>query len=175
MNPALPTTPDSLLILYTTPGQPLEVIKTQMASQRGDAMSTALSKVWGRGGVFGCESSLVPSLDPAPTDSSAVSLPGSPAELSSQVVSPDPLRLYRDSGRGLLSKHRRQCTRCVLLLAETDGLRSNPGKVVSCCSPLLRLRAPRATWDCLLPLLDCLEVWEEESLRRTRRWEYALA
>jgi hypothetical protein len=40
----------------TTLGQPLEVIKTQMASQRGDTMSQALKKVWSRGGVLGCES-----------------------------------------------------------------------------------------------------------------------
>lgn len=38
----------------TTLGQPLEVVKTQMASQRGDTMGTALRKVWGRGGVLGC-------------------------------------------------------------------------------------------------------------------------
>lgn len=39
----------------TTLGQPLEVIKTQMASQRSDTMGTALKKVWARGGVTGCE------------------------------------------------------------------------------------------------------------------------
>lgn len=39
----------------TTLGQPLEVVKTQMASQRGDTMSQALKKVWSRGGVLGCE------------------------------------------------------------------------------------------------------------------------
>lgn len=39
----------------TTLGQPFEVIKTQMASQRSDPMAVALKKVWARGGVFGCE------------------------------------------------------------------------------------------------------------------------
>lgn len=43
----------------TTLGQPLEVIKTQMASQRGDTMLVALRKVWNRGGVLGCTFSLV--------------------------------------------------------------------------------------------------------------------
>ena len=38
----------------TTLGQPLEVVKTQMASQRGDSMGTALRKVYARGGVKGC-------------------------------------------------------------------------------------------------------------------------
>lgn len=39
----------------TTLGQPFEVIKTQMASQRSDPMAVALKKVWARGGVLGCE------------------------------------------------------------------------------------------------------------------------
>ena len=38
----------------TTLGQPLEVVKTTMASHRGDTFGQALSRVWGRGGVFGC-------------------------------------------------------------------------------------------------------------------------
>jgi hypothetical protein len=41
----------------TTLGQPLEVLKTQMASSRGDSMATAFKKVWSRGKVLGCESS----------------------------------------------------------------------------------------------------------------------
>lgn len=41
------------LFEVTTLGQPFEVVKTQMASQRGDSMGTALSKVWGRGGPLG--------------------------------------------------------------------------------------------------------------------------
>ncbi|GAA5955209.1 hypothetical protein JCM5350_005443 [Sporobolomyces pararoseus] len=44
----------------TTLGQPLEVVKTQMASQRGDTMSQALKKVWGRGGVLGFYQGLIP-------------------------------------------------------------------------------------------------------------------
>lgn len=44
----------------TTLGQPLEVVKTQMASQRGDSMSTSLKKVWGRGGVLGFYQGLIP-------------------------------------------------------------------------------------------------------------------
>lgn len=39
----------------TTLGQPLEVVKTQMASARGDPMKVALQKVWARGGPLGCE------------------------------------------------------------------------------------------------------------------------
>ncbi|GAA5896829.1 Yhm2p [Sporobolomyces salmoneus] len=44
----------------TTLGQPLEVVKTQMASQRGDTMSQALKKVWSRGGVLGFYQGLIP-------------------------------------------------------------------------------------------------------------------
>lgn len=40
----------------TTLGQPLEVTKTTMAANRGDTFATALTRIWGRGGVFGCES-----------------------------------------------------------------------------------------------------------------------
>jgi len=39
----------------TTLGQPLEVVKTTMAANRSDSFGGALSRVWGRGGVFGCE------------------------------------------------------------------------------------------------------------------------
>ena len=38
----------------TTLGQPLEVVKTTMAANRGDKMASALGRVWARGGVFGC-------------------------------------------------------------------------------------------------------------------------
>lgn len=38
----------------TTLGQPLEVVKTTMAANRGDSMATALGRVWARGGVLGC-------------------------------------------------------------------------------------------------------------------------
>lgn len=43
-------------VQVTTLGQPLEVVKTQMASARGDTMAQALKKVWSRGGVLGCAS-----------------------------------------------------------------------------------------------------------------------
>lgn len=39
----------------TTLGQPLEVIKTTMAANRGDSFTGALGRIWGRGGVFGCK------------------------------------------------------------------------------------------------------------------------
>lgn len=39
----------------TTLGQPLEVIKTTMAANRGDGFTTALSRIWGRGGPLGCK------------------------------------------------------------------------------------------------------------------------
>lgn len=39
----------------TTLGQPLEVVKTTMAANRTDTFAGALSRVWSRGGVFGCK------------------------------------------------------------------------------------------------------------------------
>lgn len=42
------------LFEVTTLGQPLEVIKTTMAANRGDRFSTALWRIWNRGGVLGC-------------------------------------------------------------------------------------------------------------------------
>lgn len=39
----------------TTLGQPLEVVKTTMAANRGDNMVAAITRIWGRGGVFGCK------------------------------------------------------------------------------------------------------------------------
>jgi hypothetical protein len=39
----------------TTLGQPLEVVKTTMAANRGDSFTGALSRIWGRGGVLGCK------------------------------------------------------------------------------------------------------------------------
>jgi hypothetical protein len=39
----------------TTLGQPLEVVKTTMAANRGDSFATALGRIWGRGGVLGCK------------------------------------------------------------------------------------------------------------------------
>lgn len=44
----------------TTLGQPLEVVKTTMAANRGDTFRCALGKVWGRGGVFGFYQGLIP-------------------------------------------------------------------------------------------------------------------
>lgn len=44
----------------TTLGQPLEVVKTQMASNRTQTMTQALSTVWSRGGVMGFYQGLIP-------------------------------------------------------------------------------------------------------------------
>lgn len=44
----------------TTLGQPLEVVKTQMASNRTQGMGEALRTVWSRGGVFGFYQGLIP-------------------------------------------------------------------------------------------------------------------
>ncbi|KAK1639382.1 mitochondrial DNA replication protein YHM2 [Colletotrichum phormii] len=44
----------------TTLGQPLEVVKTTMAANRGDGFGTALGRIWGRGGVFGFYQGLIP-------------------------------------------------------------------------------------------------------------------
>lgn len=48
------------LFEVTTLGQPLEVVKTTMAANRADGMSTALSRVWARGGALGCEYTFLP-------------------------------------------------------------------------------------------------------------------
>jgi hypothetical protein len=44
----------------TTLGQPLEVVKTTMAANRGDSFGKALSRVWSRGGVLGYYQGLIP-------------------------------------------------------------------------------------------------------------------
>ncbi|EFQ32971.1 hypothetical protein CGRA01v4_00561 [Colletotrichum graminicola] len=44
----------------TTLGQPLEVIKTTMAANRGDGFGSALGRIWGRGGVLGFYQGLIP-------------------------------------------------------------------------------------------------------------------
>lgn len=44
----------------TTLGQPLEVVKTTMAAHRGDGFSSALGRVWSRGGVLGFYQGLIP-------------------------------------------------------------------------------------------------------------------
>jgi len=44
----------------TTLGQPLEVVKTQMAANRSQSMAQALHSVWARGGVTGFFQGLIP-------------------------------------------------------------------------------------------------------------------
>lgn len=44
----------------STLGQPLEVVKTQMGSNRTQTMSQALKTVWSRGGVLGFYQGLIP-------------------------------------------------------------------------------------------------------------------
>ncbi|ANB11331.1 Yhm2p [Sugiyamaella lignohabitans] len=44
----------------TTLGQPLEVIKTTMAANRGDSFPSAIKRIAGRGGVFGFYQGLIP-------------------------------------------------------------------------------------------------------------------
>ncbi|KAJ3414929.1 hypothetical protein HDV05_005878 [Chytridiales sp. JEL 0842] len=48
------------LFEVSTLGQPFEVIKTQMAANRGQSMPTAIGTIWGRGGVFGFYQGLIP-------------------------------------------------------------------------------------------------------------------
>lgn len=47
------------LFEVTTLGQPLEVVKTTMAANRGDSFGTALGRIWGRGGPLGCKQSFL--------------------------------------------------------------------------------------------------------------------
>jgi Mitochondrial carrier protein len=44
----------------TTLGQPLEVLKTQMAANRSQTMLQATKNVWNRGGVAGFYQGLIP-------------------------------------------------------------------------------------------------------------------
>jgi len=44
----------------STLGQPLEVMKTTMAANRGDGMVGAVARIWSRGGVFGFYQGLIP-------------------------------------------------------------------------------------------------------------------
>lgn len=44
----------------TTLGQPLEVLKTQMAANRTQTMAQAFRTVWSRGGFFGFYQGLIP-------------------------------------------------------------------------------------------------------------------
>ncbi|EJD04056.1 mitochondrial carrier [Fomitiporia mediterranea MF3/22] len=48
------------MIEVTTLGQPLEVIKTQMAANRSETMLQALRTVWSRGGISGFYQGLIP-------------------------------------------------------------------------------------------------------------------
>ncbi|KAG5751333.1 hypothetical protein H9Q69_012118 [Fusarium xylarioides] len=48
------------LFEVTTLGQPLEVVKTTMAANRGDSMAAALGRVWARGGPLGFYQGLIP-------------------------------------------------------------------------------------------------------------------
>jgi Mitochondrial carrier protein len=44
----------------TTLGQPLEVLKTQMAANRSESMIQAFRTIWSRGGVLGFYQGLIP-------------------------------------------------------------------------------------------------------------------
>ncbi|RJE26064.1 mitochondrial DNA replication protein [Aspergillus sclerotialis] len=44
----------------TSLGQPLEVIKTTMAANRGDSFAGAMGRIWGRGGILGYYQGLIP-------------------------------------------------------------------------------------------------------------------
>ena len=44
----------------TSLGQPLEVIKTTMAANRGDSFAGAMARIWGRGGILGYYQGLIP-------------------------------------------------------------------------------------------------------------------
>ncbi|RAL07307.1 putative mitochondrial DNA replication protein (Yhm2) [Aspergillus homomorphus CBS 101889] len=48
------------LFEVTTLGQPLEVIKTTMAANRGDSFAGAMGRIWGRGGILGYYQGLIP-------------------------------------------------------------------------------------------------------------------
>lgn len=43
------------LFEVTSLGQPLEVMKTTMAANRGDGMGGAVARIWSRGGLLGCK------------------------------------------------------------------------------------------------------------------------
>lgn len=50
----------SRFVQVTTLGQPLEVLKTQMAANRSQSMFQAIQTVWSRGGVLGFYQGLIP-------------------------------------------------------------------------------------------------------------------
>src|SRR6202044_1948390 len=53
-----------LLLQVTTLGQPLEVLKTQMAANRAQTMLQATKTVWSRGGIAGFYQGLIPWVRP---------------------------------------------------------------------------------------------------------------
>ncbi|TFK56963.1 mitochondrial carrier [Heliocybe sulcata] len=50
----------AIMNMVTTLGQPLEVIKTQMAANRSQSMAQALQSIWARGGLVGFYQGLIP-------------------------------------------------------------------------------------------------------------------
>lgn len=48
------------LFEVSTLGQPFEVVKTQLAANRGQSLKQALSHIYARGGVFGFYQGLIP-------------------------------------------------------------------------------------------------------------------
>ncbi|KZT72773.1 mitochondrial carrier [Daedalea quercina L-15889] len=50
----------AIMNMVTTLGQPLEVLKTQMAANRSQSMFQAVQTVWSRGGVLGFYQGLIP-------------------------------------------------------------------------------------------------------------------
>jgi hypothetical protein len=48
------------LFEVSTLGQPFEVIKTQLAANRGQSLKQALTNIYSRGGVFGFYQGLIP-------------------------------------------------------------------------------------------------------------------
>lgn len=60
------------LFEVTTLGQPLEVVKTTMAANRGDGFNTALGRVWSRGGPLGCK--YLPTLFAPPSSHASIAV-----------------------------------------------------------------------------------------------------
>lgn len=89
----------------TTLGQPLEVLKTQMAANRSQTMGQAFRNVWARGGVSGFYQGLIPWVSFYPLDQGykliirhGLKLP--PRELSSSLLRP---KLKSTPSRALVS------------------------------------------------------------------------
>jgi len=55
LEPSPPATDIEIRAILTVLGQPLEVVKTTMAANRSDGFSSAIGRIWQRGGVLGCE------------------------------------------------------------------------------------------------------------------------